>query len=258
MKKKPKLSTPSDRVRFVLTTVFGDNQSAMSRAVGIAQPVISKVILGRQAPGKRFLQAVADLPKINPAWVFHGEGQPLLATQDIEEKHGWPVPVADGLLPGPPVDHQEMLTTRVEYVPRAIYRDTVYAVEARHCRPVVDDPAERMRAADLVFVDADAGRWQSNLQVLHDRLCAVSVPTESGFVIRMQRVPPDLQDSRRKARRFTDSDTDLAKRKVAKAEYGKNLRSIDVDGAPEQLDQNLVDVDVDQIVGIAVQLIRNF
>ena len=71
-------TTLAKRFLYYLDTVFRGNQSMMAQQLGCSQAVISKIKTGRQPPGQRLLSALARHPKINPAWLLTGEGQPLL------------------------------------------------------------------------------------------------------------------------------------------------------------------------------------
>ena len=95
-------STPSERVVWLLETVWEGNRSEMARAVGCSHVVLSKIANGHQEVGRQLLSAIASHSKVSPAWLLGGEGEPLLAESEATPSEGWPLPIAKQLLPGGP------------------------------------------------------------------------------------------------------------------------------------------------------------
>lgn len=250
----------ADRLLFVLKTLYAGNQSRLAADLGCSQAVISKIAAGKQQPGARLLQALAAHPKVNPAWVLTGEGEPLLAEAQRGELQGWPVPVATCLLPGPPAAHRDLLTARVEYVPGVIYRETIYAVEAAACQPAGADPAERMLPSDLVIIDADPNRWATNSQMLHNKLCAVRSESSPAGPILFKRVRRrESQIVARAEEQFTEKPTRDQDPEQSSNEFRRRaLRSIELDTVEEIADraERRNELCVVCVVGVALQLIR--
>lgn len=105
-------STAADRIRWLLTTVWQGNRSEMARAAGVSHAVIVRVASGEQNPGRRLLQAIAAVPKVNPGWLLAGQGAPLLSVSTEGPADGWPVPVTSTLLPGPVEEHLRCWRTK--------------------------------------------------------------------------------------------------------------------------------------------------
>src|SRR5690606_10291031 len=108
-----------------LNNVWQGNRSAMAQAVEVSHSVLVKIAAGQQGPGRRLLQAIAGHPKVNPAWLFTGEGEPLVAPKsDVTE--GWPLPVAYEPLPGPVEKHKDKLSDDTFLVAGRFYRPSRY------------------------------------------------------------------------------------------------------------------------------------
>jgi hypothetical protein len=226
----------------------------MSQAIGIAQPVISRVASGKQQPGSRFLEALAAHPKVNPMWLHTGDGDPLLESHGAATAAGWPIPVAGALLPGPPADYPELLTARVEYVPGVLYRETVYAVEAANCVPAILDSSERLFPTDLIVIDTDASRWRGNVQFLNGRLCAVANVADDVNRILLQRVyVDDAEPSELRLREHADP-----RHESIEGVYGKRFRLIRFKGEEEECapKPELEPLSPLQVAGASLQLIR--
>lgn len=182
MAKKRKTSSPGtvrERFCFYVDTLFGGNQRRTAEYLGCSQAVISKIILGKQNPGGRVLDLMAQHPKVNPAWLLTGEGEPLLAEKKSATDQGWPVPIAEELLPGPPKEYSNHLTGQMEYVAGSLYRETAYFYVVR------DSQIEHILPGDRILLDADKARWRKNLSVLDGKLCAVQRHVSEGVVIEL-------------------------------------------------------------------------
>src|SRR5436190_21351486 len=100
----PDLSTPAGRIAWLLTHLFGGNMRRMAEAVGVTHSVLSKVVGGQQGPGRRLLESIASHPKVNPDWLFSGEGEPLLAASHPGTGEIWEAPISHILLSKPPTE----------------------------------------------------------------------------------------------------------------------------------------------------------
>src|SRR4051794_40511621 len=98
----PDLTTLAGRIAWLLNHLFGGNMRRMAEAAGLSHSVLSKIIGCRQGAGRRTIEAIAAHPRVNPAWLLHGQGEPLLAARQEAPGEGWPVPVSRIILPGPP------------------------------------------------------------------------------------------------------------------------------------------------------------
>lgn len=107
-KGRPEALPPAEerhrRVSHLLDLLFGGNQRRASRALGISQAHISKVVHETRPVTEHFIQSLAQQPGVNLRWLLEGEGEPLLSPT------AGTLPVAAVLLPGPPRQHSALLT----------------------------------------------------------------------------------------------------------------------------------------------------
>jgi len=165
--------TPGGRVERLLREVWGGSQRRMAAEIGVSQALISKVVRGEQAPGRKLLEALARHPRVDATWVYQGVGEPL-AGPDRGEATGEPMlPVARCVLPGPPQGEAALLTGALFPVAASFHRPSRYWLEAQPYDAVVLTPEHRIAAGDLLLMEADAGVWGRNPQVLVGRLCAI-------------------------------------------------------------------------------------
>lgn len=62
-----------ERLRQLRETRWNGNASAMSRALGVSVPVMSKILNGKQHPSGQLFEALIMDPEINMTWLFRGE-----------------------------------------------------------------------------------------------------------------------------------------------------------------------------------------
>ncbi len=168
-------STVSDRVKWLLVAVWNGNRSEMARAAGVSHSIVTRVVLDQQLPGRRFLQALAAVPKVSPAWLLSGEGLPLLADHENVRAEGWPVPISTQLLSGP-LAHQRHLCLN-EFLPVAgqFYSPNCYWFRIGVRDAIVAAPHRNIAAGDLLLLETDASVWQDPSQV-GGRLCSIVMP----------------------------------------------------------------------------------
>lgn len=252
----PNLSPLAERFLLLMELLAGGSQRSFASMVGCSQAAISKIARGQHQPGKQLMQRVLALPNVNGDWLTTGSGEPLLAPPP---DHRQQVPVAVTLLPGPLADHRDLLTGRT--VRSGLCRNGVYAVEAKECAPAAHDPDERIRHDDLLLVDAEPARWQLTPGVLHNRLCAIKSRPESGSTVELRRI------WRQGVALAAYTDQGLSDNREAEAKvheilrkYHKELRSIDLEpgSVTSARDDQLVRVSEDDVVGVAIQLIRDY
>jgi hypothetical protein len=253
--------TEADRIQQLLTLLYDGNQSKMAEDIGIAQPVISRVVTGKHQPGKRLLSAIAAHPKVNPGWLATGLGDPLLSAVRPETTSGWPVPIARCLLPGLPVEHHHLLTPEVHYVPGVTYRDTIYAIRARDCMTDQLAQLHRILAADLLLVDADATAWKKSINVLEGKLCAIRTAAGDMHSIQFHQVFVNERGNGI----FYETDDQIQKRlgqiadsREVRKQYGKEQRSILLDGDGSENPKQIETLKANDLLGIAIELRRIF
>ena len=172
-------STPSQRVAWLLDVMWGGNRSEMARAVGCSHSVLTKIAAGQQAPGRRLLAAVASHPKVNPAWLLAGEGEPLLAERQDTPAEGWPIPIAKQPLPGPPDQYRSLLAGENFPVAGAFYRSSRYWLEVQRSEPIVRSSLQRVEDGDLLLMETDKS-WRKQVTLVDDHVCVVQISSDKG------------------------------------------------------------------------------
>lgn len=249
------LSASAQKIAELVETRSGGNQREFARLVGCAQPVVSRILNGKQEPGRDLLERIAKLENVD-----RDELIATLETQgEIDRASRTQVPIASTLLDGHPASRQELLTINTVAVSPTVFRASLYAIPARACEPAFSNPSERMRADDLIVIESSVERLRSNLQALNGKLCVVFSEGRSGNTITLRRVWISFDDSSNDWVIQTCPDSKL-KSYLDKKIDGKRLRSIQLDPpedkpAEKQFAEEAVDID--NIVGIAIELIRN-
>ena len=160
-----------ERVRTLLEVRWAGNQCEMVCAVRFSQGLISKVVNGQQAPGRRFLAALASQASVNADWLYRGEGTPLA----LPEKGT--LPIAQAILPGDPRDHAQLVTGRRHPVAEAFDRSTRYWLEVQTGSPALRESSYCMMVGDLLLIETDPPYLQ-RLDLLEGRLLGVRVPRD--------------------------------------------------------------------------------
>jgi hypothetical protein len=175
-----------ERVRYLLEFRWRGNQREMARAVGVSQGLISQVLNGHQAPGRKLLSALAAQPGISPEWVIKGTGQPL----PFPERGS--LPIALGVLPGPPLEYPHLLTGSRHPIADAFSRPTRYWLPVPSTSPLVADGRYQLRVGDLLLLEADV-TWTRRPDLTNGRLCGVRVSDGPAFNYRLGRMVPVLE-----------------------------------------------------------------
>jgi hypothetical protein len=140
----------TERIAWLLNQLWNTNQSAMASAIGCSQSVLSRVIAGKQKPGRELLQRVAAVPRVNPAWLLSGEGEPLLAESDMDS-----LPMSGSFLPGDPAKYREWLQPTRFPVPAQWFRPSRYWLVIAPAVQVLDSNSAKVLAGDLLLMETD-------------------------------------------------------------------------------------------------------
>jgi hypothetical protein len=161
--------TIRDRVNFLLDYHWTGNQRQMARDLAVSQGLISKIVNGHQGAGRRFLATLARQPGVNADWVLRGEGQPLALPPKGT------LPVAMGVLPGPPAEYSHLLTGQRHPVAEALDRSSRYWLDLPSTSQLLRDITLRLLAGDLLLMETDLA-WISRPDLIEGRLCGVRLP----------------------------------------------------------------------------------
>jgi len=265
MPRSPKAPDPSLAKRFLyyLDTVFRGNQSVMAERLGCSQAVISKIKTGRQPPGQQLLSALARHPKINPAWLLTGEGEPLLAAPD--DDGGWPVPISRHILPGPLDHHRRELPGHSIPVAGSLFQGSRYFLEISVGMPVIAQADEQFKPGDLLLIETEVAGWlhapaslagklvsvwdAEKRQVMLGRATYQSATTENPPALSVRAYGPNNVSCRVPVPKMPDADAEAKDQSV-----GKLRRRVQVDAAVNAgTGEDLVEV---ELIGVAMFLWR--
>ena len=149
------------------------NRSLMERMLGVDQPTISRVLLGKQKTSAKLLEKLATYPGVNVAWLLLGQGEPL-AEGGQRPGVGRFRPLVEELLPGPLGEHEERLTG-VSYPIAAAYDSpSSYWYRVPEDSPVTKKGAGRVLAHDLMLMETDA-RWTRKADAVFGKFCGFRI-----------------------------------------------------------------------------------
>lgn len=114
-------------VQFIEVVCYGSHGQAAKR-LGMGVSTIGRAASGAVSTSRRMLHAIASIPNINSDWLISGTGNPICTTPKVLADIGSIVPVARKLLPGPLLEHEDLLSSEFVAVPRANYGAGVYAI----------------------------------------------------------------------------------------------------------------------------------
>ncbi|EDL62261.1 hypothetical protein PM8797T_28074 [Gimesia maris DSM 8797] len=227
--------------------------------------MIAKIANGQQEAGKEILSRIAAITSVNQKWLETGFGEPLLF-QPSEER--FLIPISNALLPGLPSRHKALHTTQNLALPASIYQPTRYAIEAINCFQGEPMPAVIL-PQDLLIIETAITHWRSNLQVLEQKYAVILTHSAAGKLLKLELLTvkhkadelpliysvgnenPDqnLQDKNEKLRRRIELENRPSHQSKSRNQnQTENSYSEDL----------LIPIDVKQIAGTVIQLIRNY
>lgn len=155
-----------DRVKFYLEYKWDGNQRRMADDLGVSQGLVSKIVNGQQGAGKDFLAALARQPGVSADWLDSGEGPPLTLPPKGT------LPVALGVLPGPPLRYPHLLTGQRQPVAADLDRETRYWLDLQANSLLLRDATLALLPGDLLLMETDTA-WTRRLDLIEGRLCGV-------------------------------------------------------------------------------------
>jgi len=255
-KNRRDLSAAAQVISDLIESLADGNQRKFAGLVNCAQPVLSRIVNGQQQPGRDLMGRIAELEGVDKELLFAS-----LETR-TDDSDRCSIPIAQCLLESFPGQEEDLMTAYTLSVPLKVFRQTLYGVPARICEPAFSDLSERLRADDLIVIDAAVTRMRTNLAMLEGKLCVVQIQNKSGNSLTLRRVWVRFDQRSQDRRILTCADANVEQYQVLKHE-GKMLRSIQLD-PPEELPRSheaakLIDqtIELSAIKGIAIQVIRN-
>lgn len=161
--------TPAARVKWLVQTRFQGNRSAFAGAVGVSHTIIAKVASG-QPPGRKLLTNIAEHLRVNPTWLLTGNGEPYLEPHDLGGQSG--LPASRKLLPGPPFDHQNLLTDGWIDLSGQLFFSSQYWLILVSDQPILREPFLGFRCSDQLLFETDRTRFPRERSLIQS-LCII-------------------------------------------------------------------------------------
>ncbi len=178
------------RLALLLRDRFAGNQTAMAKALGVSQASVSRAVRGLHRPSGKLVAAVARLTGMTEQWLLTGHSVPQpVTTQDASPRPHVPacLPVAAGILPGPPAHHSLRLQGETFPVPEVHYAPTRYWLRISDTLKMADSLSARLSTGDLVLMESDRRTWETDLSVLENKLCGLHLACEQDAVLLLAR-----------------------------------------------------------------------
>lgn len=260
-----KLSSISQRIIELVDLLSNGSQRKFSRVAGCSHSAIAKIVKGQQEPGNEILSRIAAIPIVNQKWLETGVGEPLLFLPSEAKSL---IPISNSLLPGPPSKNKGLHTTKNLALPESIFQPTRYAIEAINCFPDEPIPAAIL-PHDLMIIETAVTSWKSNLQALHEKYAVIVTHSAAGKLLRLKLL---------RVKRQTDGQPIVycpeneGLHQNPRDETERLQRRIDIDNVSSHQAQShdqdqaensrsedlLIPIEVKQIAGAVIQLIRNY
>lgn len=170
------------RISRLLDHRWNGNQRQMAHDLGVTQGLISKIVNGVQGAGRDFLDRLSRQPGVDDDWLRIGTGDPLIFPL------GESLPVARGVLPGPPIECGHLLTGTFHPIAKAFNRPSRYWLQLQPDAELLGWSDLHLNSGDHLLLDTDQLLTQK-VDLVNKKLCGVRVgvgPAETyvlGFVI---------------------------------------------------------------------------
>jgi hypothetical protein len=268
-------STVNQRVTYLLENVWNDNRSEMARDIGVTPSVLTKVAAGTQSAGRRLLAAIASHPKVNPAWVMSGEGEPVLAERSSAPTDGWPVPIARHLLPGSPDQHRDLLSGETFPLAGGLFRQSRYWLKMHPSEPITRHRWVAVRPDDLLLMETDRAFWTTEESVA-ERICAVKLegedrpklgtvnwepespdgPSFLSVVMFDRQTDPSEFVEQFVINRYPNGKLDVARRQLPPVKANSKTGNVQRHASRGRFSQGLDPISLDDIAAVCVLLVR--
>ena len=261
-----KLSPKSQRIIILIDLLTNGSQRKFAREVGCSHSVIAKIANGQQEAGKEILGKIIRIPSINGKWLETGKGEPLLF---LPSEAKYLIPIANSLLPRPPSENKGLHTTKYLALQESIFQPTRYAIEAINCFPRELMPTSIL-PQDLLIIETADSLWKSNLQALIQKYAVIVTDSAAGKLLELKLLqvkrqddsPPLLYCIRNESfQQSSKYKNEKLQRRIdiENVSSHQETQSHDQDQAENSRSEDLlIPIDVKQIAGTVIQLIRNY
>jgi len=183
-------STTRERLVWLLNNVWRGSRSAMASDLGFSHAAIVKIVQGEREPGRGMLASLAAHPKVNPKWLMHGEGEPLLDKQSQLSAAIWSRPISRDLLSAVPGETEKLAASDVF---RLGAEESTYFYATAGNEPVALDEREKILPDDLFLMAPVPQEAHEDPRLLDGRICAVRRSTGTGSTLLLARIRCHLE-----------------------------------------------------------------
>ena len=161
-------SSKLERVLRLFELLFDGNQGRASRALGMSQPNLSRIINGVRPPTDRLIELLAQQPSVNSRWLYDGLGEPLIPVTSGT------LPVTTNILPGPPIAHTNLLSGDRHPIANVLENESRYWLKLLPDNPIFHTNMFHVNPGDLLLIETARDQLDRNDIVL-GQLCALSL-----------------------------------------------------------------------------------
>ena len=148
--------------------LFDGNQGRASRALGMSQPNLSRIINGVRPPTDRLIELLAQQPSVNSRWLYDGLGEPLIPVTSGT------LPVTTNILPGPPIAHTNLLSGDRHPIANVLENESRYWLKLLPDNPIFHTNMFHVNPGDLLLIETARDQLDRN-DIVSGHLCAFSL-----------------------------------------------------------------------------------
>ena len=157
-----------ERVLRLFELLFDGKQRRASRALGMSQANLSRVINGIYPPTDRLIELLAQQPTVNSRWLYDGLGEPLIPVTSGT------LPVTTNILPGPPIAHTNLLSGDRHPIANVLENESRYWLKLLPDNPIFHTKLFYVNPGDLLLVETARDQLDRN-DIVSGHLCALSL-----------------------------------------------------------------------------------
>lgn len=254
-------TTIEKRVQYLVNVLFGGNQSKMAESIGCSRSAISLAVTGKRPLGRELLRRLAEHPKISPAWLLTGDGEPFVAEREPPTGTGLPLPLLDHPIPGPPASCPQVMTGETYPVPGDMASASRYWVRTKKGLPLAQVQSAKLRTGDLLLIESDVAPFQHDPPSLQGRLGAVRLPGRGAAdarLVRFEKAGPSEQPPDASTAATGEVAIDI-KRSRAVLHFGVRPQysnfDLPLETSKDESEERAL-VGLDDVVGVVIVLVR--